>query len=267
MAALPGASADVLGAAQLLRQSGCAGAMAAQAPLHHVEALDRAAARWALGHALGVAAATTGFPAGPLGGVHVTAPGAEVLPTLRRSACAMLMKPEWTEVGLYRRGADAWLILSTTRTRAPAPGSAAFAARVLALVNAVRARGTSCGRRPFAPVGPVRPSALLAGVAYGHALDMAQHEYFEHQDLAGRSPADRVRAAGYRERLVGENIAYGPQSPEEVVRGWLESPGHCENIMDARFAEMGIAYAFGRAPAPASGLGLYWVQLLADPKS
>ena len=51
------------------------------------------------------------------------------------------------------------------------------------------------------------------------------------------------------------------------MRGWLDSPGHCENIMDPRFAEMGVAYARGRAPEPASGVGLYWVQLLVDPKS
>jgi len=68
---------------------------------------------------------------------------------------------------------------------------------------------------------------------------MALHDYLEHQDLSGHSPADRVRAIGYRETLVGENIAYGPQSADEVVQGWLDSPGHCENIMDPRFSEMG----------------------------
>jgi uncharacterized protein YkwD len=109
-------------------------------------------------------------------------------------------------------------------------------------------------------------SAVLGQVAYGHALDMAQHDYFEHEDFAGHTPADRVRAAGYREKLVGENIAYGPTSADEVVRGWLDSPGHCENIMDPRFAEMGVAYAPGRAPGQGSGHGLYWVQVLADPK-
>jgi uncharacterized protein YkwD len=59
---------------------------------------------------------------------------------------------------------------------------------------------------------------------------------------------------------VGENIAYGAKSAEEVVQSWLDSPGHCENIMDPRFAEMGIAYGAGQA----SRRSLYWVQLLAD---
>jgi uncharacterized protein YkwD len=62
--------------------------------------------------------------------------------------------------------------------------------------------------------------------------------------------------------LVGENIAYGPKSADEVVQGWLDSPGHCENIMDPRFAEMGIAFAAGHS----SLRGLFWVQLLVAPK-
>jgi len=137
------------------------------------------------------------------------------------------------------------------------------AARTLQLVNEVRARGARCGEKSFAPAPPVKLSDTLAGVALGHASDMALHNYFEHEDLAGKSPADRVRAVGYREKLVGENIAYGPKSADEVVQGWLDSPGHCENIMDPRFGEMGIAYA----PGKAARRGLFWVQLLVSPKA
>lgn len=90
---------------------------------------------------------------------------------------------------------------------------------------------------------------------------MARHGYFEHVDLRGHTPAERVRAAGYREKLVGENIAYGPDSAQEVVAGWLHSTGHCENIMDPRFVEMGLAVAAGRG----SKHGLYWDQVLATP--
>ena len=93
---------------------------------------------------------------------------------------------------------------------------------------------------------------------------MAQKNYFEHVDPAGHSPADRVRATGYQEKLVGENIAYGPKTVDEVVQGWLDSPGHCENIMDPRFAEMGIAFAAGHQSARR---GLFWVQLLVAPKA
>ena len=78
-----------------------------------------------------------------------------------------------------------------------------------------------------------------------------------------RLAPDRVRATGYAETLVGENIAYGPKSVPEVVRGWLDSPDHCENIMDPRFREMGIALAQGSGRKH----GLYWVQVLAAPKA
>jgi uncharacterized protein YkwD len=138
-----------------------------------------------------------------------------------------------------------------------------LASDALQLVNDIRSRGTRCGERVFAPAPPLALSGTLANVALGHAADMAEHDYFEHRDLDGGSPADRVRAVGYRERLVGENIAYGPKSVQEVVQGWLDSPGHCENIMDPRFAEMGFAYATGRSGRH----GLYWVQVLAQPQA
>ena len=149
--------------------------------------------------------------------------------------------------------------------RAPLPTPAlspALATRALQLVNDVRARGTHCGDELFGPAPPVTLSGTLASVALGHANDMAEKNYFEHVDPAGQSPADRVRAVGYSEKLVGENIAYGPKSVDEVVQGWLDSPGHCENIMDPRFVEMGIGLAPGHVKR-----GLYWVQVLAEPRA
>jgi uncharacterized protein YkwD len=143
---------------------------------------------------------------------------------------------------------------SLARTAAPAT-------RVLQLVNDVRATGTRCGEKSFGPAPPLQLSATLDGVAAEHATDMARHDYFEHVDLQGHTPADRLRATGYRERLVGENIAYGPTSADEVVAGWLHSPGHCENIMDPRFVEMGLA----QSPGQGTRRGLYWDQEFAAP--
>lgn len=134
--------------------------------------------------------------------------------------------------------------------------------RALQLVNNVRARGARCGSELFGPAPPLTLSVTLSGVALGHASDMAENNYFEHQDLQGKTPSDRVRASGYKEKLVGENIAYGPKTVDEVVQGWLDSPGHCENIMDPRFAEMGVGYAVSQDSKHA----LYWVQLFAEPR-
>lgn len=132
--------------------------------------------------------------------------------------------------------------------------------RVLELVNQARARPRRCGHERFAATLPLTSSWRLEEAARQHAFDMAQRNFFEHTGSDGSTPKERLMRFGYRSRLTGENIAYGPQSAEEVVSGWLASPGHCANIMDPRFMEMGIALAIG----PARG-AVYWVQDLAAP--
>ncbi|HYM28022.1 MAG TPA: CAP domain-containing protein [Steroidobacteraceae bacterium] len=283
-ATLSGAArADALAAVQTLRAGGCGGIVPLAPPLRRSAALERTAAEWAHGTTLATAAAHNGYGEAPEG-VHVIGPGASLLEVLRRSECRVLSTPSLREIGVYQRGEDYWLVLvgvaapppapALLPRPAPVPGAALrpaattqptplLAARALELINEARARGARCGRREFGPAPPVTLSRTLDGVALGHAADMAEHNYFEHRDLTGQSPADRVRASGYRESLVGENIAYGPNSVDEAVQGWLDSPDHCENIMDPRFAQMGIASASARSVRR----GLYWVQLLAEPRA
>jgi uncharacterized protein YkwD len=256
------AQADTLSAVQVLRAGGCGGVLPAAQPVHHNPLLDRAAEQWAAGLSPEAAAKRSGYEAQTAAGVHIIGTESSTMQLLRRSACRAVTSQALQDIGVYHRGLDTWLVLASAyvapaRSRAPV-----LSEQALRLVNEVRARGARCGERSFGPAPPMRLSATLASVALGHASDMAEHNYFEHVDQAGRSPADRVRAVGYRETLVGENIAYGPQSVEEVVQGWLDSPGHCENMMDARFAEMGLAYAAGQA----TRRGLFWVQLLAAPR-
>jgi uncharacterized protein YkwD len=240
-AAAGGTRDEAIAAVQMLREGGCGGIVPAARPLDHSVLLDQAAAQWASGRTLAAATESSGYRPEAASGVHLTGPPSSAVETLRRSDCATVTNRGMRDIGVHHRGRDTWIVLA----------------------NEARARGARCGARWFAPAPPVRLSGTLDGVALGHASDMAEHDYFEHEDLAGHSPADRVRAVGYRETLVGENIAYGLKSAEEVVQGWLDSPGHCENIMDPRFAEMGIAYAQGRAVKH----GLYWVQVLAAPRA
>jgi uncharacterized protein YkwD len=225
--------------------------------------LDRAAEYWAAGGTPRTAAERSGYEAEATAGLRVSGPESSLVQLLKRPDCRTVMNPGMRDIGIYHRGTQTWLVLGAAYGVPPSSLAPVLATRALQLVNEVRARGARCGERSFAPAPPVTLSGTLAGVALGHAADMAEHNYFEHEDLMGRSPADRVRAVGYREKLVGENIAYGPNSAEEVVQGWLDSTGHCENIMDPRFAEMGIAFATGRS----AKRGLYWVQLLAAPRA
>jgi uncharacterized protein YkwD len=257
------ARADAVSAVQLLREGGCGGILPAARPLHRNALLDRAAEQWAAGGAPATAAERSGYRAEATASLHISGAESAAIDLIKRSGCRTVTDQKLRDIGLYRRGTETWLVLASPYAAPAAAQAPLLARRALELVNDVRARGARCGEHSFAPAPPVRLSETLASVAFGHAADMAKHDYFEHEDLAGHSPADRVRAVGYREKLVGENIAYGPKSPEEVVQGWLESPGHCENIMNPRFAEMGIAYAAGQA----SRRGLYWVQLLAIPQA
>ncbi len=265
--------ADALSVVQLLREGGCGGIAPAARPLEPNASLNRSAALWAAGLPLPVALVRSGNPGRRATGLHVTGSDRSVIELIRRSSCRTIANRELQDIGIYQSGWDAWVVVAFPYAalhavaRSPAPAFAplskpAFAARALQLVNESRARGRRCGRRYFPPAPSLRLSSVLARVASGHALDMAEHGYFDHEDLRGESPADRVRAIGYRESLVGENIAYGTETIDETVQGWLDSPDHCENIMDPRFTEMGIADAAGAT----SRRGLYRVQLLADPK-
>ncbi len=270
------AQADVVASLQALRAGGCGGTTAAAPPLQRSPILDRAAREWAAGAAPDAALQTVGYAQRALATFHLTAAAASTDQLLHSVDCRKAADATLREFGLYQRGTQSWLVLAAARVMGPAGQNTILAAqpvhapraeplsvsRQVELINAARARGARCGARELAPAPPVHLSTQLSDVALGHAVDMARHNYFDHQDPAGRSPADRVRASGYHETLVGENIAYGPKSAEEVVRGWLDSPGHCENIMDVRFSEVGIAYAAGSGSKP----GLYWVQVFAAPR-
>jgi uncharacterized protein YkwD len=254
--------ADPVATVQSLREGGCGGTLPYRAPLRRSALLDQAATRWSRGAELRGALESSGYRASTSSGLHIRAAGVQLLDQMRKS-CRSVTDPQLREVGVYLNGQDTWLVFAAPEAIIAHGAAPLQASRILELINSVRARGATCGSRSFGPAPPVSSSALLAGVALGHATDMALHDYFEHEDLSGHTPADRVRATGYKEKLVGENIAYGPQSADEVVQGWLESPGHCENIMDPRFAEMGVAFA----PGKSTRRGLYWVQLFAEPKA
>ncbi len=85
---------------------------------------------------------------------------------------------------------------------------------------------------------------------------MAAQNYFDHTALDGRSPGDRIAAAGYEAWSWGENIAAGYTSPQSVVDGWMNSPGHRANILNSGFCDIGVGYAYDGE----SHYRYYWTQ-------
>ena len=140
--------------------------------------------------------------------------------------------------------------------------NAAIRARVVELVNDARSRDRRCGAERFTAAPSLHVSQALNDAAADHARDMARKKYFEHRGSDGSQPKERVLRAGYESRLTGENIAFGPESAEEVVAGWLASPGHCANIMDPRFQDIGVGLSSGRKRGQ-----IYWVQDFGAPAS
>jgi uncharacterized protein YkwD len=91
---------------------------------------------------------------------------------------------------------------------------------------------------------------------------MARGSYLEHQARDGSHPGERATRAGYPWRSIGENIASGQTTAEQVVSEWVLSPTHCANLMNPRFSEMGIAYAVDLGSAG----GIYWAQEFGRPR-
>jgi len=108
------------------------------------------------------------------------------------------------------------------------------------------------------PVGPVAADAILRASARGHSADMARRNYFSHTSPEGAGPADRAVGAGYQGRMVGENIAAGQTDPARVVQAWIDSAGHCENLMDGRYRVLGVGYVYDGDPS--DRFAHYWTQ-------
>ncbi len=132
------------------------------------------------------------------------------------------------------------------------------AEEALRRINAARAAGHRCGWRTMPPAPPLRWQPTLQSIAAGHSRDMAQRNYFDHSSPEGRGVAQRASAARYKYRLVGENLAGGDRDIAGAVRGWLDSPAHCENLMNPKFVEVGVACVGRRG----SQWGTYWTMVL-----
>jgi uncharacterized protein YkwD len=119
----------------------------------------------------------------------------------------------------------------------------AFEREVLELTNAARTKGGCCADEGcFPPSQALALDPQLRRSARAHARDMADAKYFDHLSLDGRTPFDRMREAGFRGCAMGENIAAGQPTPASVMSDWLKSPGHCKNIREPAFEQLGVGF-------------------------
>ncbi|WP_169974236.1 CAP domain-containing protein [Tautonia rosea] len=105
---------------------------------------------------------------------------------------------------------------------------------------------------------PLSLSPTLSQAAQNHVAGMIEMGKARHRGVDGSTPADRVTQVRYPYRAIGENVAAGQQSAEEVMEGWMDSAGHRRNIL-GDFEEMGAACADDDMGRP------YWFVVFATP--
>ncbi|ANH81932.1 SCP-like extracellular protein [Niabella ginsenosidivorans] len=146
---------------------------------------------------------------------------------------------------------------ASSRTAAQSSGDEAQLSpkELLKEINAVRARGCNCGGSRYPPVPPVKWNNHLENVAVTQSRYMQRTGQLKHTGANGATLQKRVSNAGYRWSYVAENIAMGQRTTPDVVQAWIQSPGHCRNIMSASVSEIGAAVS-----------DYYWTLVLAAPQ-
>lgn len=154
-------------------------------------------------------------------------------------------------------------------------GQASAEEEILALVNAARASGVSCGSTAMPPVPALSMDETLRCAARAHSQDMMDRDYFSHGTwnpnacecssdqecgggmmcagettssspmLCGKAPALRVQEVGGPAGAGWENIAAGNSTAQATMNQWLDSEGHCKNIMSGAVTTIGVGYASG----------------------
>lgn len=127
----------------------------------------------------------------------------------------------------------------------PDPHWAQLEMEMVALINQRRAFGYDCGSTGvFGPTQPVTVDPSLRCAARIHAQDMALRGYFAHVTPEGITPNDRAASAGYTTFDAYENAGHGPVtlSVEQMMQAFLDSPGHCANIMNPSHHALGVGH-------------------------
>lgn len=176
---------------------------------------------------------------------------------VQESFCRVVLDPQFVDIGISHDQRD-WRIVLARPLLAHGLGNAQVEGqKVLEQINSARNQPRQCGNQAFAATAPLTWNATLATAAETHSRDMANNNYFDHKDRDNHTPGDRAELAGYSGQQIGENIAAGQDTARKVVDGWLASPGHCANVMNPQFRELGAAYALD----PKSDAGIYWTAL------
>ncbi|MCO5234582.1 MAG: CAP domain-containing protein [Chitinophagales bacterium] len=121
--------------------------------------------------------------------------------------------------------------------------------KMLKIINQYRAKGCKCGSDSLPPVNALKWNVLLEKAALRHSKDMNNNNLFNHTGSDSSKANERIKAEGYAYSYWAENILMGTNSLEVAMDAWMNSAGHCKNIMNKNIEEIGAAK-----------VGTYWTQ-------
>ena len=144
-------------------------------------------------------------------------------------------------------------------------GAAPSTEEVLRRLNEARLHGAAC-QHAGTPTRaePLQWNASLAAAAAAQSREMAELDHMSHRDSQDRALPERLTQMGYRFSAAAENVAVGYSSLDAVVEAWLRSESHCDNLMNAKVRELGLACVDAESARSAGnvGEGRYWTLIL-----
>lgn len=92
---------------------------------------------------------------------------------------------------------------------------------------------------------PLSKNSELNQAAVQKAQNMFSENYWAHFAPSGKTPWDFITGSGYRFSFAGENLAKNFQKSDDVVKAWMNSPTHKENLLNSKYRDIGIAVEDG----------------------
>ena len=116
-----------------------------------------------------------------------------------------------------------------------------LAKELLDAMNELRAQPLCCDQQSCDTIRPpLTLDDLLQRAATGYAEVSAERGFIAHTGPEGEEAFDRVRETGFRGCALGENLASGQASADEVIEDWLASPAHCDNLLSPDYHLVGV---------------------------
>ena len=106
---------------------------------------------------------------------------------------------------------------------------------------------------------PLRLDSQLTAAAQKHAKNMSEIFFFDHLSPDGRRVVERVAEEGYPWRVIAENIGAGLSLPKSMVKAWMNSQDHRDNLLSGEFNDVGIGYSKPLKNDRKLGYSHYWV--------